>query len=321
MKTAVPPSARSVSIVTQTRVRPEHNEEFARWQGETSSAISRFPGFLEQQLLPPNPPLQVDWVILQRFASLADAQRWLGSAERQKRIAGAAQMLVGQDDVHIVQDEADGIRPAPVSTIISTRVKPGKEAEYRAWVRRIAAEQSKAPGLQGYRFEPPVPGVQQHFIAILRFDTEANLRAWLESPVRQALLKEAEPLTEETHARIASSGFEQWFRDASPGDAPLPVWKMDMLVLLMLYPIVMLFGYFIGTPLLDRELHLPFAVSLFLGNIASVFLTGFLVPWIAGRFGWWLRPAPGRELRTNLLGAAFISAICVAMVFVFLRLF
>jgi antibiotic biosynthesis monooxygenase (ABM) superfamily enzyme len=317
----VPPSARSVSIVTQTRVRPEHNEEFARWQGETSSAISRFPGFLEQQLLPPNPPLQVDWVILQRFASLADAQRWLGSAERQKRIAGAAQMLVGQDDVHIVQDEAEGIRPAPVSTIISTRVKPGKEAEYRAWVRRIAAEQSKAPGLQGYRFEPPVPGVQQHFIAILRFDTEANLRAWLESPVRQALLKEAEPLTEETHARIASSGFEQWFRDASPGDAPLPVWKMDMLVLLMLYPIVMLFGYFIGTPLLDRELHLPFAVSLFLGNIASVFLTGFLVPWIAGRFGWWLRPAPGRELRTNLLGAAFISAICVAMVFVFLRLF
>ncbi|MDO8973233.1 antibiotic biosynthesis monooxygenase [Reyranella sp.] len=317
----MPPSARSVSIVTQTRVRPEHNEEFARWQGETSSAISRFPGFLEQQLLPPNPPLQVDWVILQRFASLADAQRWLGSAERQKRIAGAAQMLVGQDDVHIVQDEADGIRPAPVSTIISTRVKPGKEAEYRAWVRRIAAEQSKAPGLQGYRFEPPVPGVQQHFIAILRFDTEANLRAWLESPVRQALLKEAEPLTEETHARIASSGFEQWFRDASPGDAPLPVWKMDMLVLLMLYPIVMLFGYFIGTPLLDRELHLPFAVSLFLGNIASVFLTGFLVPWIAGRFGWWLRPAPGRELRTNLLGAAFISAICVAMVFVFLRLF
>ncbi len=79
-------------------------------------------------------------------------------------------MLVGQDDVHIVQDEADGIRPAPVSTIISTRVKPGKEAEYRAWVRRIAAEQSKAPGLQGCRFEPPVPGVQEHYIAILRFD-------------------------------------------------------------------------------------------------------------------------------------------------------
>ena len=311
----------SVSIVTQTCVRPECDEDFARWQGETSAFIRHFPGFIEQRLLPPNPPLQVDWVILQRFASLTDAQRWLASAERKTRIDGAAPMLIGRDDVHIVQDEAGGTRSAPVSAIISTRVRPGKEAEYHAWVRRIAAEQSRAPGLQGYRFEPPMPGVQEHFIAILRFDTEANLRAWLDSPVRQALLKEAAELTEESHARIASSGFEQWFRDATPADGQLPVWKMDMLVLLMLYPIVMVFGYFVGTPLLDRELHLPFAISLFLGNIVSVFLTGFLVPWIAGRFGWWLRPAPGRETRINLLGAAFISAVYAAMVFVFLRLF
>lgn len=311
----------SVSIVTQTSVLPERDQDFARWQGETSAFIRHFPGLIEQRLLPPNPPLQVDWVILQRFASLADAQRWLASAERKKRIEGAAPMLVGRDDVHIVQDEARGVGPAPVSTIISTRVKPGREAEYHAWVRRIAAEQSKATGLQGYRFEPPMPGVQEDFIAILRFDTEANLRAWLDSPVRQALLAEAAELTEESHERIASSGFEQWFRDAAPADGPLPAWKMNMLVLLMLYPIVMLFGYFLGTPLLDRELHLPFAISLFVGNIVSVFLTGFLVPWIAGRFGWWLRPAPGREARINLLGAAFISAVYVAMVFVFLRLF
>lgn len=311
----------SVSIVTQTSVLPECDEEFARWQGETSAFVRHFPGFIEQRLLPPNPPLQVDWVILQRFASLTDAQRWLASADRKKRIEGAAPMLVGRDDVHIVQDEARGVGPAPVSTIISTRVKPGKEAEYHAWVRRIAAEQSKATGLQGYRFEPPIPGVQEDFIAILRFDTEANLRAWLDSPVRQALLAEAAELTEESHARIASSGFEQWFRDAAPADGPLPVWKMDMLVLLMLYPIVMVFGHFVGAPLLDRLFGVPFAVSLFLGNIVSVGLTGFLVPWIAGRFGWWLRPAPGREIRINLLGAAFISAVYAAMVFVFLRLF
>ena len=135
----------SVSIVTQTCVRPERADDFARWQGETSSLIQHFPGFIEQRLLPPAPPLQVDWVILQRFASLADAQRWLGSPERQSRIAGAAPMLVGRDDVHIVQDEASGIKPAPVSAIISTRVKPGHEEAYRAWERKIAAAQSKAP--------------------------------------------------------------------------------------------------------------------------------------------------------------------------------
>jgi hypothetical protein len=33
-------SGGSVSIVTQTCVRPESNEAFARWQGETSQVIS-----------------------------------------------------------------------------------------------------------------------------------------------------------------------------------------------------------------------------------------------------------------------------------------
>ena len=67
----------TVSIVTQTSVRPERSEDFARWQGETSNMVSSFPGFVEQRLMPPNPPLQVDWVILQRFHTMEDAQRWL----------------------------------------------------------------------------------------------------------------------------------------------------------------------------------------------------------------------------------------------------
>jgi len=105
----------TVSIVTQTCVRPERAEDFARWQGETSTVIATFPGFVEQRLMPPKPPLQVDWVILQRFAALEDAQRWLTSPERQKRLEGAAPMLVGRDDVHIVRDDEGGIKPAPVA--------------------------------------------------------------------------------------------------------------------------------------------------------------------------------------------------------------
>ena len=208
-------AATSVSIVTQTCVRPESGDAFARWQGETSRVISSFPGFIEQRLMPPKPPLQVDWVILQRFDTIENAQRWLASTERQTRIEGVAPMLIGRDDVHIVRDDQGGIKPAPVSAVISTRVLPGKELEYRAWERKIATAQSKAPGLQSYRFEPPVPGVQDDFVAILRFDSEANLQAWLDSPVRKKLVEEAAPLTEEFHARMARTGFEQWFRDES----------------------------------------------------------------------------------------------------------
>ncbi len=37
----------SVSIVTQTCVRVESADAFARWQGETSTLIASFPGFIE----------------------------------------------------------------------------------------------------------------------------------------------------------------------------------------------------------------------------------------------------------------------------------
>ena len=125
----------SVSIVTQTCVRPERAEDFARWQGETSNFIASFPGFIEQRLTPPKPPLQVDWVILQRFNSLDAARAWLTSAERQARIEGAAPMLVGRDDVHIVQDEAEGNKPAPASVMISTRAPSGKVAASSGYSR------------------------------------------------------------------------------------------------------------------------------------------------------------------------------------------
>lgn len=310
----------SVSIVTQTCVRPESAEDFARWQGETSTLVSNFSGFVEQRLMPPKPPLQVDWVILQRFDSLAAARRWLASPERQKRIEGVAAMLVGRDDVHIVQDSGAS-RSMPVSAVISTRVRPGKEAEYRVWERKIAAAQSKAAGLQGYRFEPAVPGVQDDHVAILRFDSEANLQAWLDSAERKKLIEEAAPLTEEFHTRMARTGFDQWFRDAAGPDASgLPVWKMNMLVLLMLYPIVVVWGAIVGVPLLSDRMGMPFAIALFVGNIVSVALTGYLVPWLAVRFNWWLRPAAGNPLRTHILGAVIILVLYAAMVVAFWRL-
>ena len=214
--------------------------------------ISGFPGFIEQRLMPPNPPLQVDWVILQRFASLEDAQALAGLARTavphrgrrpdagrarrrsyraRRRQRGAHRAGLGGDQ-HAGQARHGG-------------------AITCSWEQKVAAAQSKAAGLQGYRFEPAVPGVQEDFVAILRFDSEANLQAWLDSPQRRQLIDEAAPLTAEFHTRMAQSGFEQWFRDATPPGAPPPAaWKMNMIVLLTLYPVVFLWGLWVGTPIL-----------------------------------------------------------------------
>ena len=312
----------SVTIVTQTCVRADSAEAFARWQGETSSTVAGFPGFIEQRLLPPNPPLQVDWVILQTFATLEDAKRWLASPERQKRIEGAAPMLVGRDDVHIMRHGEEGRQAGAVSAVISTRVKPGRETDYRAWERKIATAQSRVAGLQGYRFEPPVPGVQEDFVAYLRFDSAAHLNAWMESPERKALLAESDAFTEEFHTRIARTGFDHWFGSAgaTAQSGPAP-WKMNMIVLLLLYPIVFLFSFFVQGPYLMTALKLPFATALFCGNVVSTIFLAFLVPLVANRMVWWLTPPAALARRNSILGAAAIVVLYATLVVVFSRLF
>jgi hypothetical protein len=308
-----------VTVVTQTRVRAGKEDEFANWQQGISAAIAEFSGFIEQTVMPPNPPAQIDWVILQRFASLEGATSWLNSSQRLGLMEPVLPMLVGQDDIHILKDDAVGVLPSPVSAVIATRLKPGTETAYRAWEQKIAAAQSKAKGFQGYRFEAPIPGVQESWLAIVRFDSEENLQAWMNSPVRLNLLKEAEPFTEEFHARIVRTGFDQWFE--LPDGAPSPAaWKMNMLVLLMLYPVVFVFGTWVQTPVLMGKAGLPFWFALFIGNVVSVLLLSWLVPAVSRSFGWWLVPARGAGGRTSLAGAALILMLYAVWLFLFSKL-
>ena len=94
-----------------------------------------------------------------------------------------------------------------------------------------------------------------------------------------------------------------------------------MLVVLMLYPVVFLFGAFVQTPLLTGRAALPFAVALFIGNVASVLLLNYLVPWTGNRFTWWLQPVGAKGWRTDVAGTALVVALYAAMVLAFWRLF
>ena len=317
MSSPAPPSP-AVTIVTQTRVDPACADQFARWQAEIQDLAGRAAGFINQSVIPPSPPAQVDWVILQKFADAAAATAWLNSERRLALIDRAQPMLVGRDDVHIVKDGAPGVMPAPISTVIATRIKPGCEDAYRAWERRIAAAQSRAPGFQGYRLEPPLPGVQADWLAILRFDSEANMQAWLESPERLELIRQSEAFTDEVHFRIVRTGFDQWFPTDSNARPPA-AWKQNMLVVLLLYPVVFLFGALVQVPILIGRIGMPFWLALFVGNVVSVLLLSQLVPWASSRFAWWLRPQDGSARRTELAGAALVIALYAVCLLVFSR--
>jgi hypothetical protein len=312
-----PPPDITVTIVVQTRPRDGEGPAFGRWQAQISTAVAQQPGFIEQSVMPPNPPAQPDWVVLQRFTSADAAVAWLHSEQRQKLVTEVQHLLIGADDVHLLRDPGAGVVPAPISAVITTRVKPGQETAFRAWEQRIAVAQARSPGFQGYRFEPPIPGVQDDWLAILRFDSERNMQGWLDSPERKALLREAELFIEEFHARTVRTGFEQWFgRSGAAGSAPA-VWKQNMVVLLILYPVVFLFGTYVQTPLLIGRAGLPFWAALFIGNAVSVVLLNWLVPWASQRLGWWLNPAPRYRIHINVAGAALVACLYAVVLFVF----
>jgi len=313
-------SPEAVTIITQTRVQAGAEEAFGRWQARISAVVAARPGFLEQSLLPPHSPDQVDWVILQRFQDSGSALVWLNSAERLALLAEAAPLLAGGDDVHLVTDIGDGARPAPASVVFSTRLKPGGEAAFRAWQQRVGAAQANAPGFQGYRFEPPTPGVQEDWLGILRFDSDANLQLWLGSSVRLALLKEAEAFTEAYRVRIARTGFDQWFgRGPKPAESP-PAWKQNMVVLALLYPVVFLFGHWVQSPLLMGGLGWPFWFALFVGNAVSVVLLSQLVPWAGRGLHWWLGGRGERRYWAEFAGVALLVAFYAICMIVFARL-
>ena len=93
-----------------------------------------------------------------------------------------------------------------------------------------------------------------------------------------------------------------------------------MIVLLMLFPVVFLFGYLVQVPLLQMRLGIPFAVALLIGNIASVVLLNWLVPWTSNRFDWWLSASAPAPKVTDAAGAIMIGAALIVMAILFWQL-
>ncbi|MEV7694404.1 hypothetical protein AB0N73_13865 [Microbacterium sp. NPDC089189] len=177
---------------------------------------------------------------------------------------------------------------AAASAVITTRVAPSRERDFLSWQQRVSDVESGWPGFVQHRLERPVPGVQEDWVVAVTFDTTARLEAWLTSAQRRALLDAGAEFTRGQHVTRTAAGFGFWAPGPREADTD-PVFKSNLLVLLMLYPLVYLWGYFVSEPLIDSH-GVPFWLSLFIGNVVSTQLLGwFLAPWIFRRFRWWLR--------------------------------
>lgn len=299
------------------RVRAGHEQEFRAWQARWQNAMLRSPGAQSFEVLPQTPD-QDETVGVAHFESLdalrvwrhGDANRALIDEAREYVEGGTIMQLAGKAATeYYVQHSA--------TEVIITRVKAGKEEEYRAFADRIQQAQQKFPGYIGSFVQPPQHN-ETGWTTVLRFQTERDLDHWLNSPERKALLKEAEDLIEGFAAQRVNTSFPGWVpADPSTGKPP-NMWKTAGLVLLVLFPVIMLELRFLNPVL--RAAHFAPALGTFTGNAISVALTTWpLMPLAIRAFHAWLFPE-GQPKWLVLTSPAILLACYLVELAIFWRL-
>jgi hypothetical protein len=293
-------SSPNAAILTASfHLRGDAENQFAAWQAQALTLAAGFDGFLNSEITPSsNGSL---WAVTLRFNDSERLDAWRKS-ETWRRLLEEAQPLIAEKSSIEIEVKESGTDGGVVEAII-TQVKPGKEAAYREWETRIQQAQSKFPGYRGSYVQPPVAG-ELGWTTLMRFDTAEQLDAWLKSPERAALVREAEPLVDYTHLQRMGTSFPGWFpTDPQTGKGP-PNWKAGMLVLLGLFPIVMLETRFLS----PRLSGVNFSLAMFIGNTISVALTTYLtMPLFIKTFGWWLFPkSEASKIAINFAGTAVI---------------
>ncbi len=156
-------------------------------------------------------------------------------------------------------------------------------------------------------------GVQEGDILIfetsLRFDTAENCLKWIDSKERRNLLQAAENTGYEFEGNVNSEGYSRWLsRNLTK---PSPVWKINLLVLLVLYPTVMIFGI-----LLHRPSYIDFPTWMLFANTCSVAFTGWIaVPWVSRVYQQWLQGKGTKKQQAIALATIVIILLAIVEVF------
>ena len=151
------------------------------------------------------------------------------------------------------------------TVVITHRVREGKHSDYDAWLNEISPLSKASPGHLDWSIIRPLPGLSETYTIIIRFDTTANLKRWMDSPARARLIEKVRPLLVTGDDFFISSGLDFWFTPAG-ANAKVPVrWKQFLVTWSAIYPLVL------GVPLIVRPL---------LGNVVvpeNRFLTALAV--------------------------------------------
>ena len=187
-------------------------------------------------------------------------------------------------------------RPAaddPVTVLYSRRVKPGREADFEAWARGIVAAARQFPGHLGASVLD-APGSREYHI-LFTFADRRSLRAWLDSAERRRWLGRVGELLEADRGLQQLTGLETWFKlpgSNVPTMTPPPRWKMWLLSLVAVYPLVLAFQVLV----VPRMARLPLPLRALVFPLVLLTLMTFVVmPMVTRALRRWLGPRHDQE--------------------------
>jgi antibiotic biosynthesis monooxygenase (ABM) superfamily enzyme len=162
-----------------------------------------------------------------------------------------------------------------VTSVIRHNVTSGKQAAYEAWLHEIVPIASGFPGHRGVNvIRPPAGGSE--YTVVLHFDTIDNLRSWLDSGERHALIEKVLPILAGEDSVEIKTGLEFWFTPPSKKQVARP-YKQFLVTLSVIYPLTILIPLLLN-PVLDRiPLTRPHLVGQLIVDITIVGLITYLI--------------------------------------------
>ena len=136
----------------------------------------------------------------------------------------------------------------PVTVVISREVRPGREADYEAWLEGISAEVARFPGHEGISILRPADHAFNEYVLVLRFVSYDDLGRWRGSPERRDWIDQLGAMTVDRGRWQEQTGLETWF--TLPGrpvpTGPPPRWKQAILTTVGLVPLLWLSNATLG---------------------------------------------------------------------------
>jgi hypothetical protein len=285
----------------------------AAWAQGVAAAAESLPGHVRGSVSVPASG-EFDGAVSSTFDSEADLHRWLDSAARATALVDGAGRGFHRKCADLILVGAAA--PPTGTSVFRHQVGPGLDESFQQTQARLVALSRTFSGFEGAALVRP-DAQSAEWLSILRFRTDDQLAAWMNSAERSSALPELRSqLTQDFTVLAHSTPFGSILRVQDGVTRVTPEWKTAMLVLLVLYPTVMTLSRFLG-PVLDDLGAEPW-LSMWLSQIVSVgLMTWFLMPAVTGWFRRWLDPVEGAGTRVSVIGAAIVAGVYAVTLTIF----